>query len=210
VTGAEDPQRVLRDPEPISLSLTLLAAVASGMGVLYQRREHRRGQDRERAEVRDRLLKADRSLNRLDESYRSLISIYESSGLLEPGVAFVPGSTAMLVPPNVAQEARRVRSSAFSAGRDLEDALERLSSLLTDDEAIQINSSLGSMGQTFDRARRADDLSGFLLELGELIRTLSTAIYAVAEANNVPMSSSRLVLLDETMDALRARIAEGR
>lgn len=198
----------LQDPEPVSLSLTLFAAVTAGLGVIIQWTERRRALRHDRDLARTKLLTADRALNRLDEAYRSLISVFDQEHLLDRPVPFVPGRGTLVVDSRVRAEVSRIQRAAFDAGRQLERSLDELAPYLPDSEAVRASDLVYGVERDFRLAQRAEDMTEFLLNVGRLLAQLSEFLEGSANDLDIRLPSSRLELLGETLARL-ARASGG-
>lgn len=190
------------DPDPVSLSLSLFAAISSGLSAAIKWREHRHGVKRDRDRAREKLFAADRALNRLDEAYRSLISIFEQEGVLAGPVTFLPGHGELLVDSRLRAEVDRVHRAAFDAGRQLERSLDELGPFLSDAEALRASDLVYAAEQGFRETQHAEEIHEFLVGVGRLIYHLSEFVEDVGATLDVQLPSTRLALLEETLARL--------
>jgi hypothetical protein len=202
-----DQRRASIDPEPVSLSLTLFTAVSAGFGVVIQWAERRRGVRQDRDMARTKLLTADRALNRLDEAYRSLISIFEQQGLLDGYIPFLPGHGRLVVDSRLHGEISRNQRAAFDAGRGLEKSLDELGPFLADPEAMRASELAYTVDQSlvdrrFRETMHAEGMREFLIGVGRLLFQLSEFLEAVAADLQMQLPSTRLPLLEETLARL--------
>jgi hypothetical protein len=191
----------LKDPEPVSLALALFAAITGGVGVAMQWGERRRGRGFDRGVARAKLLAADRVLNRLDEAYRSLISVFDQEGLLATA-PFSPGRSALLADSRLRAELDRIRRTGFDTGRELERTLDELGAHLADSDAIHASRLASEVEGQFRATLQAYELTDFLYGVGLLIKELSEFLENVARDLEVELPSSRLGLLMETLSRL--------
>lgn len=202
--------QAMSDPDPLYFALELFAALVSGAGLVVnvveaarQRRIHSR---EARASVIERLNVIDRALNRLDECYRSLVSIYDELHLLN--IPFGPGKGTLRVARGMKTELDRLRSTAFSAGKELQDGLSDLAGELSEsdvDRAVELTNALDSLLRDALTSKR---LLNFFIQLGMLMQFVSAFTYEIAQRYDFKLSSNRTPLLGETLQELQNRLKE--
>jgi hypothetical protein len=198
----------LTDPEPLSLAFALFAAVVGGAGlvvnVIREARQRRVHSTEVRASVIERLNVIDRALNRLDECYRSMVSIYDEMELLN--IPFGPGKGTLRVTRGMKTELDRLRSTTFSAGKELQDGLSDLAGELSQsdvDRAVELSNALDTL---FHDALTSKSLLNFFIQLGMLMQFVSEFIYQIAERYDFRLTSDRRPLLGETLQRLQNRL----
>ena len=198
----------LTDPEPLSLAFALFAAVVGGAGlvvnVIREARQRRVHSTEVRASVIERLNVIDRALNRLDECYRSMVSIYDEMELLN--IPFGPGKGTLRVTRGMKTELDRLRSATFSAGKELQDGLSDLAGELSEsdvDRAVELSNALDTL---FHDALTSKSLLNFFIQLGMLMQFVSEFIYQIAERYDFRLTSDRRPLLGETLQRLQNRL----
>ena len=198
----------LTDPEPLSLAFALFAAVVGGAGlvvnVIREARQRRVHSTEVRASVIERLNVIDRALNRLDECYRSMVSIYDEMELLN--IPFGPGKGTLRVTRGMKTELDRLRSATFSAGKELQDGLSDLAGELSQsdvDRAVELSNALDTL---FHDALTSKSLLNFFIQLGMLMQFVSEFIYQIAERYDFRLTSDRRPLLGETLQRLQNRL----
>jgi hypothetical protein len=200
----------MTDPEPLSLAFVLFAALVGGAGlvvnVIREARQRRIYSTEVRASVIERLNVIDRALNRLDECYRSMLSIYDEMEVLN--IPFGPGKGTLRVTRGMKTELDRLRSAAFSAGRELQEGLSDLAGELSEsdvDRAVELSNALDKL---FHDALASKSLLNFFIQLGMLMEFVSQFTYQIAERYDFRLTSNRAPLLDETLRRLQNSLNE--
>lgn len=200
----------MTDPDPLYFALELFAALVSSAGlvvnVIGEARQRRIHSTEIRASVIERLNVIDRALNRLDECYRSLVSIYDEMDLLN--IPFGPGKGTLRVTRGMKTELDRLRSATFSAGKDLQDGLSDLPGSLSAsdvDRALELTNALDGL---FRDALTSKRLLDFFIQLGMLMQFVSAFIYEIAERYDFRLTSNRTPLLGETLQRLQNTLKE--
>jgi len=194
----------LRDPEPISFALALFSALVGGAGLAVQILLLKRERPKEPDLVKSPLYRADRALNRLDEAYRSLISIYDEFGILE--IPFAPGREPFSVDNKLIAELRRIRANIFYGERDLQDALFELGVVLRGEESSYVMELSSKLETTFKKALGSRILLEFFIQLGWLFQLINEFIDRVAEQHSLELPSTRKSLISDTIGQLAQRI----
>ena len=197
----------LVDPDPLYFVLELFSALASAaglvIGVIQEARRRRIHLTEVRATIIERLNVIDRALNRLDECYRSLVSIYDELHLLD--IPFGPGKGSVRIARGMKSELDRLRSTVFSAGKEVQDGLSDLAGELSEsdvDQALELSNALDSL---FHGALASRNLLEFFVQLGFLMEFVSNFIYAIAQRYDFRLTSNRAPLLGETLQRLKDR-----
>jgi hypothetical protein len=192
----------LKDPDPISIALALLGPLVGAGSLIVQQVSQRARERREnRATVRKHLHMIDRALNRLDEAYRSLISIYNQFEVLN--IPFIPGKNPLYADEKVTGELNRLLSNIFYGGRDLQDALSELVGLVSEsDVAVELSDALEVI---FRKALHSEQLFEFLIHLGILMKYISEFLHQVGEDYGFRPSSNHTRLIQSTLDDLESR-----
>jgi hypothetical protein len=200
----------MSDPDPLYFAFELFTAIVSGAGlvvtVVEAARQRRIRSTEVRASVIERLNAIDRALNRLDECYRSLVSIYDELDLLN--IPFGPGKGTLRVARGMKTELDRLRSTAFSAGNELQNSLSDLAGSLSAsdvDRALELTNALDGL---FRDALTSKRLLDFFIQLGMLMQFVSAFIYEIAERYDFRLTSNRTPLLGETLQRLQNRLKE--
>jgi hypothetical protein len=194
----------LRDPEPVSFALAIFAALSGAAGLVIQTAQHIRELRHDRAETKKQLFIADRSLNRIDESYRSLISIFdEHDCLMAP---FALGQNPIYADEKLRLELDRLQSNIFYGGRDLQNAFAELSSLLKPNDAEVALEIARTLDQVFQKAIHSKKLLEFMIELGSMLELITDFIYRLGERYEFHPTSIRIGLIRDTIRQLRNRL----
>jgi hypothetical protein len=193
-----------KDPEPISLALAIFATLSGAAGLIIQMAQHRRERIRDENKIRKHLFTADRSLNRIDEAYRSLISIFDENGILL--APFALGQSPLYADKRLRSELDRLRSNIFYGGRDLLDALVELSELLANRDSETALEIAHTLDEIFHRARHSNRLLEFLIELGFMLELVTDFIYRIGERYGFQPTSIRIGLIRDTIHQLKSRI----
>jgi hypothetical protein len=198
----------MTDPEPLSLAFGLFAALVGGAGlvvnIIREARQRRIHSTDVRASVIKRLNVIDRALNRLDECYRSMVSIYDEMEVLD--IPFGPGKGMLRVTRGMKTELDRLRSTIFSAGKELQDGLSDLAGELSEsdvDRAVELSNALDRL---FHDALASKSLLNFFVQLGMLMQFVSEFTYQIAERYDFRLTSNRAPLLGETLKRLQNRL----
>jgi hypothetical protein len=194
----------LVDPEPISFALEILAALAGTAGLIVQAAQYSRDRSQDQSAVRKHLFAIDRSLNRIDEAYRSLISIYDENNILFAPVAL--GASPLFVDQKMRAELERLHSNIFYGGRDLQNAMTDLSTYLNrnnSEDALQI---VRALDEVFQRARQSKRLLEFMIELGQMLELVTDFVYTLGERYEFQPTSIRITLMRDTVEQLRNRL----
>jgi hypothetical protein len=201
-------RQALSDPDPLYFAFELFTALVSGAGlvvtVVEAARQRRIRSTEVRASVIERLNVIDRALNRLDECYRSMVSIYDEMELLN--IPFGPGKGTLRVTRGMKTELDRLRSTTFSAGKELQDGLSDLAGELSQsdvDRAVELSNALDTL---FHDALTSKSLLNFFIQLGMLMQFVSEFIYQIAERYDFRLTSDRRPLLGETLQRLQNRL----
>ena len=203
-------RQALSDPDPLYFAFELFTALVSGAGlvvtVVEAARQRRIRSTEVRASVIERLNAIDRALNRLDECYRSLVSIYDELDLLN--IPFGPGKGTLRVARGMKTELDRLRSTAFSAGNELQNGLSDLAGVLSAsdvDRAVELSNALDRL---FHDALTSGIFLNFFIQLGILIQFVSDFTYQIAERYDFRLTSNRTPLLGEMLQRLQNRLKE--
>jgi len=200
--------QAISDPDPLFLAFELFTALASGAGlvvsVIGEARQRRIHATEVRASVIMRLNVIDRALNRLDECFRSLISIYDEQHLLI--IPFGPGKGALRIAPGKKTELDRLRSAAFSAGKELQDGLSDLAGELSESDVDRAVEFTNALDRLFRDALASKRLLNFFIQLGMLMQFVTDFTYAIAERHDFRLTSNRTPLLGETIQELQNRL----
>lgn len=205
-----------KDPDPISLGFLIYGAViaSSSLVVAIANRvdsERSRSEERARdeAQIRMYLGRIDRTLNQLDEAFRSLVSVFDQHGVLN--APFTLGASPIFVDEALITEIRRLQNTYFNAGRDLYEALDELSSRIGEEmqnEAQQIARELVAL---FEESRVSRTVVAFIIDVGRMLERLSTFVMQVGEHyrySSIP-ARARQAAINETIEYLtRLRISE--
>jgi hypothetical protein len=198
------------DPDPLYFAFELFTALVSGAGLVVslikEARQRRIHSTEVRASVIERLNVIDRALNRLDECYRSLVSIYDELHLLD--IPFGPGKATLRVARGMKTELDRLRSTTFSAGKELQDGMSDLAGELSEsdvDRAVELTNALDSL---FRDALTSKRLLNFVIQLGMLMQFVSAFTYEIAQRYDFRLTSDRTSLLGETLQRLQNRLNE--
>ena len=159
-----------------------------------------------RATVISRLNKVDRALNRLDEAYRSLVSIYDELDLLR--IPFGPGKGAVRVAGGLKRELDRVRSAIFSAEKELEDGLSALAETLSGTDVDTAANLANALDDLFRVALSSKRFLEFFIELGMLLEFATHFADEIARRYDFRLTSNRDPLVRETVQRLRNRTIE--
>lgn len=192
----------IRDPEPISLAIGIFSALAGAGGLIIAAKQHSDQRRRDRAVTRSCLYEADRALNRLDEAYRTLISILDEHGIIN--APMVLGSTPLYGNQRFVESIDRLRSNIFYSGRDLQNALVDLSSNIGPKEQETLLSISGELNDLFQRGRHSERFLEFLIAMGRMIELITIALYKISEQHNFRYSESRIHLIEQTLNTLES------
>lgn len=193
----------LIDPEPISFSLSIFAALTAAAGVIIQITDSNRKRIQDKSAIRKHIYNADRSLNRLDEAYRNLISVYDEQNIL--GSPIVLGRNPLFVDERLKIELERLHSNIFYGGRDLQDALIELSGLLDQKDSQSTIGLAADLDGIFQSAWHAKNFLEFMIELGQMLNLITDFINGIGKKFNFIPTSRRDSLLRDTIEQLRSR-----
>jgi hypothetical protein len=193
-----------KDPEPISFALAIFTALSAAAGLVIQMAQHRRERIQDKNTIRKHLFIADRSLNRIDEAYRSLISIFDENGILL--APFALGQNPLYVDKRLRSELNRLQSNIFYGGKDLQNALVELSELLANKDSETALEIARTLDETFHSARRSNRLLEFLVELGKMLELVTDFIYRIGENYEFQRTSIRIGLIRDTIRELESRV----
>ena len=193
-----------KDPEPLHFALAIFATLSGAAGLIIQMAQHRRERNRDQNIIRKHLFIADRSLNRIDEAYRSLISIFDENGILL--APFALGKSALYADERLRSELNRLQSNIFYGGRDLLNALVELSALLANRDSETALEIARTLDEIFQRARHSNRLLEFFIELGYMLELVTEFIYRIGERYGFQPTSIRIGLIRDTISQLKSRI----
>ena len=197
------PSQVL-DPEPIGFALGLFATLSSAAGLIIQSAQYMKDRRQDRAAARNLLFTADRSLNRIDESYRSLISIFDEHECLN--APFALGRAPILADPDLYDTLERHQSNIFYGGRDLQNALTELVGLLSKSDSEIAMDISASLDEIFQKARKSNRILEFMIELGSMLEIITDFLYRLGERYEFRPTSVRIRLIQDTIHQLRNRL----
>lgn len=193
-----------KDPEPLHFALAILATLSGAAGLIIQMAQYRRERNRDRNIIRKHLFIADRSLNRIDEAYRSLISIFDENGILL--APFAPGKSALYADERLRSELNRLQFDIFYGGRDLLNALVELSELLANRDSEIALKIARDLDEIFQKTLHSNRFLEFFIELGRMLELVTEFIYRIGERYGFQPTSIRIGLIDDTISRLKSRI----
>lgn len=199
--GDQNQATRLKDPEPVSFALGVFAALSGAAAVIIQGVQYFTEKKHHRAVVLKNIFTADRSLNRIDESYRSLISIFDEYGCLH--APFALGQRPIFVDEDRFSEIDRLQSNIFYGGRDLQKALTELASLIREEDSELAMKICHTLDEAFQRARHSDKLLQFMIELGIMLEMITEFLYRIGKRYKFQPTSPRTNLIQDTIQQLR-------
>ena len=193
----------LKDPEPISFALNLFAALTGAAGLIIQTSQYVKKKKTEKNEVRKQLYVIDRSLNRIDEAYRSLISIFDEYNCL--GAKFSLGACPIFANESLRKELSRLQANIFYGGRELNDALTELSVLVNEEDSQLALEFTRELEAIFRHAMNSEHMIEFMIDLGMMLHEITKFIYSLGEIYKFEPTSVRINLIRDTIHQLKSK-----
>lgn len=189
----------LCDPEPITLILSLFAIAVGAASLSINYLNYSRNRKQDKSTVIKNLHIADRSLNRIEEAYRGLISIFDQYNILE--LDFAPLKQPLIADEN---EFKRIRDNIFYGGRDLQDSISNLIGIGSFEKhyiekSIDLSNKLDEL---FHKALSSKKIFNILINLGLIIKLVGDFLYMVGEDYNFKPTSLRLEWVDNLIKKL--------
>jgi len=190
------------DPEPISIALELFAALAGAAGLTVQTVYFARERSQDAADLRKHLFTLDRSMNRVDEAHRSLISVYDENEILLSPITL--GRSPMFVDERMRSELDRLPRNIFYGGPDLQNALTEISTKV-DRSDSETSLQIARQPEEVFQSAQSNRLLEFMIEIGRMLELVSAFLYGLGEEYAFGPTSTRLTLIRGTVQNLRIR-----
>jgi tetratricopeptide (TPR) repeat protein len=207
-----------RDPDPVSLGFLIYAAVIASSSLVvaianrrdtkrYRAEDQQRERERDEGQIRMYLGRIDRTLNRLDESFRSLVSVFDQEEVID--APFALGAAPILADEALMAELERLQDTFFAAGKELYSSLDELSARIGEEMqrgAQRISQDLMGL---FEDSRTARTVVRFILDIARILERLSTFIEQVGADYRYfsPSATVRQLTLNQTISYLSEREA---
>jgi tetratricopeptide (TPR) repeat protein len=201
-----------KDPDPISLGFMIYGAVIASSSLVVAlanrvdtQRSQAEDQARDEGQVRMYLGRVDRALNRLEEAYRSLISVFDQQEVLE--APFSLGAAPIFADERLMAEIDRLRRTYFDSQKNLEDALDELASRIGKEMQNVAQQWSTKLVVIFEGSRTSSTVARFMLDVGQMLHGLSTFVMQVGERYeyNSALARARQASLDAIIRGLEAQ-----
>jgi Flp pilus assembly protein TadD len=202
-----------RDPDPVSLGFLIYGAVIASSSLVvaianrrdtkrYRAEDQQRERERDEGQIRMYLGRIDRTLNRLDESFRSLVSVFDQEEVID--APFALGAAPILADEALMAELERLQDTFFAAGKELYTSLDELSARIGEEMqrgAQRISQDLMGL---FEDSRTARTVVRFILDIARILERLSTFIEQVGADYRYfsPSATVRQLTLNQTISYL--------